>query len=125
SCSRLFFQDSRAYSRLLPYSRCSFLPSRQASLRPAGCQGRYFVWRSGMATFVTSFLVLMLGQTPAPSEPDYHNTFRHRIPFNILERRSEIREVRLYVSSDEGTSWQAYANVAPEKSEFRFQGPTD
>src|SRR5947209_5221488 len=78
-----------------------------------------------MAIFVTGFLVLILGQ--APNEPVYHNTFKHRISFNYIqpERRPEFREVRLYMSPDEGKSWQWYAAVAPDKNEFPFDAPKD
>jgi hypothetical protein len=77
-----------------------------------------------MATFLTAFLAAVLGQ--AADEPVYQNTFKHQIPFSIQpERRAEIREIRLYWSSDKGATWQQYASAAPDKDRFIFDAPKD
>jgi hypothetical protein len=77
-----------------------------------------------MATVVAGFLGLVLGQ--AANEPLYQRTFEHRIPFNIdPKRRTEINAVQLYMSPDEGKSWQLHSTVTPDRSEFLFHAPND
>lgn len=54
--------------------------------------------------------------------------FQHRqfkIPFNHDYRNVNIKEVRLYVSSDQGRSWKFTATAAPEEKHFRFSTPVD
>ena len=46
-----------------------------------------------------------------------------KIPFKNDQKN--IVQVRLYVSSDQGRTWQYAANAAPEDQHFRFSTPTD
>jgi hypothetical protein len=54
--------------------------------------------------------------------------FQHRqfkIPFKNDQRSLGITQVRLYVSNDQGKTWQVAATAAPEEQAFRFSTPTD
>src|SRR5438045_46686 len=47
------------------------------------------------------------------------------VPIKFVERRSEIRELILYVSNDQGKSWSQSAVAAPDKEGFPFYAITD
>lgn len=48
------------------------------------------------------------------------------IPITIAEgQRDRIRELQLYVSSDEGKTWNQHSVVPPDKSAFTYFAPTD
>ena len=54
--------------------------------------------------------------------------FQHRqfkIPFKNDQKNIKVTQVRLFVSSDQGRTWQFTANAAPEEQFFRFSTPTD
>ena len=54
--------------------------------------------------------------------------FQHRqfkIPFKNDQKNGNITQVRLYVSSDQGRSWNFTATAAPEEQHFRFVTPQD
>ncbi len=46
-----------------------------------------------------------------------------KIPFK--NEQKNIVQVRLYVSNDQGRSWQYAANATPQEQSFRFSAPTD
>ncbi len=54
--------------------------------------------------------------------------FQHRqfkIPFKNDQKSLGVTQVRLYVSSDQGRTWQFTATAAPEEQHFRFSTPQD
>lgn len=60
--------------------------------------------------------------------PVVTNKNRFRIPFRFnaaaLERMN-ARELRLYVSSDQGNSWELAQSIGPQAGKFEFQAPAD
>lgn len=55
-----------------------------------------------------------------------HSRFRtFRIPFNVGAGAAQIRQVQLYVSLDQGQSWQPAANAPPDQRFFRFVADRD
>lgn len=52
-----------------------------------------------------------------------YRTFR--IPFNVGAGAEKIRQVQLYVSIDNGQTWQPAANAPPEQKHFRFAAERD
>ncbi|MCI0683358.1 MAG: hypothetical protein L0Y71_14740 [Gemmataceae bacterium] len=77
--------------------------------------------------------VIALGGLGTPSAPGQetvggviHSRFRtFRIPFNVGAGAAQIRQVQLYVSLDQGQSWQAAANAPPDQRFFRFGAERD
>src|SRR5882672_7859093 len=54
--------------------------------------------------------------------------FQHRqfnIPFKNDERNVNIAQLRLYVSTDQGRSWQHSVSAAPDARQFRYNAPQD
>ncbi len=54
--------------------------------------------------------------------------FQHRqfnIPFKSDPKNGPIKQYRLYVSTDQGRSWQFTSTAAPEAKNFRFSTPQD
>ena len=72
---------------------------------------------------------LLLFSYPAlAAEPVYTTQTRFRIPYESDPAelaRLQAREVRLYVSSDEGRSWTLSQSVAPSTGRFTFEAPAD
>lgn len=71
-----------------------------------------------------------LGTSSAPGQETVggviHSRFRtFRIPFNVGAGAAQIRQVQLYVSLDQGQSWQASANAPPDQRFFRFVAERD
>ncbi len=52
-----------------------------------------------------------------------YRTFR--IPFNVGSGAAQIRQVQLYVSTNQGQSWQPAANAPPDQKHFRFVAERD
>jgi hypothetical protein len=56
----------------------------------------------------------------------YLNDPRFKIPITIdPARRAEIRELVLYVSKDQGKSWEQYARAKPQQEAFTYFAPAD
>jgi hypothetical protein len=69
---------------------------------------------------------LLLAAGAGAPEPWHVNTTRFQIPIKILpERRAEIRELVLYVSTNQGQSWEMAARATPDKEAFPFIAPGD
>lgn len=76
----------------------------------------------GLATL--AMLAFFLGQ--APGEVWHTNQRSLRIPINFQDaRRSELRELLLFASADQGRNWQQVAAVLPDKTEFLFNAPAE
>jgi hypothetical protein len=77
-----------------------------------------------MGMLIWTCLLVAAGQ--APDDVFYTNQLNHRVPINIQPtRRPEIRELRLFVSSDKGAKWQQVSTITPEKDGFVFFGQGD
>jgi hypothetical protein len=65
---------------------------------------------------------------PVTAQPVVTNKTRFRIPFRFdaaaLERMN-ARELRLYVSSDAGTTWEMTQTIGVQSGKFEFQAPRD
>jgi hypothetical protein len=60
------------------------------------------------------------------SEVWYMNSQQFSLPINIVpERRGDIRELRLFVSRDEGQSWQIADTKTPDRDKFAYTAPGD
>src|SRR5688572_12114556 len=88
---------------------------------------------SAMRRWLVLLLLLPLGGLGTPSAPGQetvggviHSRFRtFRIPFNVGAGAAQIRQVQLYVSLDQGQTWQASANAPPDQRFFRFVAERD
>jgi hypothetical protein len=70
--------------------------------------------------------VAMLVTGQAPSDFFYINARSGRIPPNINpDRRDEIAEMRLMMSSDRGYSWTELDRITPDKASFSYSVPAD
>ena len=61
------------------------------------------------------------------SQPVYEISARElRIPVMVaIDRRGELKALRLYVSEDQGEEWKLSATIAPDQSAFHFVAPRD
>jgi hypothetical protein len=73
---------------------------------------------------LTLACLLVAGQAPGEPVPIANRNFQ--IPIRIDEaRRKEIKQLLLYVSSDQGQKWDQVAVAEPTRDTFRFVAPTD
>ena len=56
--------------------------------------------------------------------PHYVPKSEFRIPFNVDANNPRLLEVQLFVSEDQGQSWQKAASAAAEQGGFSFSGRT-
>lgn len=78
----------------------------------------------GAGTLAMACLCAVLGQ--APSDVVHTNQKSLRIPINFQDsRRSELRELLLFASWDQGRNWQQVAAILPDKNEFTFNAASD
>lgn len=78
------------------------------------------------ASLLLSWLMLFPGQAPTPGEVIPLNLRNLRIPVNLPEgRRTELRELLLFASIDQGRTWQQVAVIGPDKDAFNFNAPAD
>jgi hypothetical protein len=75
------------------------------------------------AQLLLACLLLTTGQSPA-TEPINSRTFQ--IPFAITPaQKAEIRELILYVSTNQGQGWSEQQKVSPDSSHFEYSAPAD
>jgi hypothetical protein len=48
-----------------------------------------------------------------------------RVPVKIESRSSEIERILLFVSADQGKTWQEAGTIGPEEESFRYLAPGD
>ena len=81
------------------------------------------------AGFVLAGLLIWLGGgrvwAQGNDRPHYVPKSEFRIPFNVDANNPRLLEVRLYVSEDQGQTWQKAASAAPEQGGFRFRAERD
>jgi hypothetical protein len=66
--------------------------------------------------------------SPMPVKPLHTSKSRFRIPFRCDPaeiQRLQAKEIRLYVSEDQGVRWEHRQSVAPDAGRFEFQTPAD
>jgi hypothetical protein len=68
---------------------------------------------------------LLLGQAPAQVETTFANKREFRIPFNPGPGAQNLKQLQLYVSSDQGKNWTSSAIVAPDQQKFHFLADRD
>src|ERR1700736_127538 len=74
----------------------------------------------------TLMLAWMLSASPAPADVYHINQQQLKIPISIdPSRRAEIKELRLFVSADEGRTWNQQAVASPDQEAFSFYAPRD
>lgn len=55
----------------------------------------------------------------------YVQTAQFKIPFSVEARGAEPLKVQLWVSADDGTTWQTYGNVAADAKSFDFRAAAE
>ncbi len=68
---------------------------------------------------------LLLGQGAAPVETTYANKREFRIPFNPGAGAQNLKQLQLFVSTDQGRTWAPAAIVAPDQQKFHFLAERD
>ena len=75
-------------------------------------------------TLLIASLLLVAGQ--APTDVAYFNHRNLRIPIGMHPaKREQIKQLLLFVSSDQGKTWHQEAVVPPDNDEFLFYAPAD
>ena len=71
-----------------------------------------------------AWMCLVVSQNP--SDIHYTNQRNHEIPVNVQESvRADMREYLLYMSSDQGRTWQQAGSIPATKKAFLFYAPGD
>lgn len=61
----------------------------------------------------------------AAEEPVFLSFAKFKIPFNIEKKRSELARVQLWVSTDQGESWQMHGSAGPNEQYFDFNAAAE
>ena len=81
-----------------------------------------------LAAFAVVFAASVGHAAPIPDRAVHTNKTRFRIPYRFDQeemQRLNAREIRLYVSTNQGTQWQQVQSVQPDDGRFEFQAPQD
>jgi hypothetical protein len=76
-----------------------------------------------LALLLTSALMVRLGWAQEPAAFTYSRYRQFRIPFNPPS--SNIKQLQLYVSTDQGKTWVPSATAPPDQKHFRFISEKD
>jgi hypothetical protein len=116
------FNDREAASRALETLGNSALPALQ---KAAGESEDSEVRRRAARLVAAIRQNGRQGQAQAPGNTYTSQQTSFFIPFAIDEADpTRVKQMRLFVSTDRGSSWQLVDTVSPKKtSQFRFQGP--
>jgi hypothetical protein len=69
---------------------------------------------------------LLLSAGAVPPEPFFLNQRTFQIPIRVApERKDDVKGLELYVSTDNGQSWQLNASAAPDQAAFNYNAPRD
>ncbi len=79
--------------------------------------------------FLSHVLLVCLALPPvsAPADASVY-TVQHRafrVPVQIESRRTEIEQIVLFVSTDQGKSWKEAGAIGPDEDSFRYVAPAD
>src|SRR5262245_45384813 len=85
-------------------------------------------WAAGMSRALVGLIpILCLPLVGKARAQDAENRIIYarqplfRVPFVLTDPAERLREVRLFVSEDEGRTWKRSATVAPEEAGFQFR----
>ena len=85
-----------------------------------------------MAKNLGKFLMVLLAMTATqvraagPSDVDHIRARSFSIPIDISGgQKDKIKELELYVSTDEGKTWTRTSVISPDKSDFTYTAPVD
>jgi hypothetical protein len=68
---------------------------------------------------------LLYGQAGAPVETTFASKREFRIPFNPGPGAQHLKQLQLFVSTDQGRTWTPSATVAPDQQKFQFLAERD
>ncbi len=68
---------------------------------------------------------LLFGQGPAAVDSTFANKRDFRIPFNPGAGGQNLKQLQLYVSTDQGRTWMQSSTVAPSEGRFQFRAEND
>jgi hypothetical protein len=68
---------------------------------------------------------LLLAQAPANIDTAFANRHELRIPFKNGPDAQNLKQLQLFVSTDEGRTWLPRATVAPDQQKFQFTAERD
>ncbi len=75
---------------------------------------------------VVSLCLACLGVSAAPEDTAVLNSRDFTIPIHIdAERRMDVRELKLYCSSDLGKTWELVAAAPPDRESCAYRAPAD
>lgn len=81
-------------------------------------------------SLLTALAALNLGMPslhadPTAADVSFSKQPVFRIPYQTDPSERRLREIQLYVSTDQGRTWQPYANVKPDEGFFTFTSARD
>jgi hypothetical protein len=77
-------------------------------------------------TLACALLLANAGQPAGQPEPDYLKESQFQIPISIApERRGDIKELLLYLSTDNGQTFSLVARTTPDKTGFPYYAAND
>ncbi len=78
---------------------------------------------------ICCLLCCLVGVSPlsaqGPEEIIYNRQTLFRIPFDFTPGSGRLRQVKLYVSEDQGQTWRLYSTAEPPQQEFVFRAQRD
>src|SRR5947208_10137108 len=77
-----------------------------------------------MNVTLAAVLGLSLGQPPA-NDYDAINSKSFKLPIEYKQERKAIRQVQLYVSRDQGQTWEQEAELPPTQDAFTYTAKAD
>jgi len=78
--------------------------------------------------FLSPVLLVCLAPPPAESADPAVYTIQQRtfrVPVQVESRRTEIEQITLFVSTDQGKTWKEAGVIAPDEESFRYKAPAD
>lgn len=88
--------------------------------------GAAFSGQSAILVFLSTMLFSAPTHAQAPSNDlSYTRHPNFRIPFQTDQQAARLKQVHLYVSTDQGKSWHPADSVGPERQHFDFQAKND
>src|SRR5262249_4280980 len=113
-----FSQGSRPHGRSIQHDRP---PCAAGS--PVLCSRRGVPMAPGWLTWTC---LLLAAQTGAAEDVVHMNQRGFQIPIRIQpERKAEVRELILFMSRDQGKTWEIYNRATPDKPGFEFFAASD
>ena len=70
-------------------------------------------------------LTCMLMAAATPDDVWYMNCRRFQIPINLKAQSKDVKDLVLYMSSDEGKTWEIHSTTKPDAKGFEFSSNHD